>query len=66
MSNIPPSESIDTFAPVFPKGRRGTVFCVSVAFAIWLTGAMTAPNPAVPVAFKKSLRDNLPSFWVIL
>jgi hypothetical protein len=66
MSNIPPSESIDTFAPVFPKGRTGIVFIASVGLAIWLTGATTAPNPAVPVTFKKSLRDHFPLFCCIL
>jgi hypothetical protein len=57
---------MDTSTPVLPKGRVGTVAGVSAAVASLFTGVMSAPIPAVPVAFKKRRRDQWFSFILIV
>jgi hypothetical protein len=63
--NIPPSDKIETFTPVFPKGRVGTTDELPAVLAEPVMGAIMDAIPATPVVFKKFLRDNRVSFFDI-
>jgi hypothetical protein len=63
---MPPKDKIETFTPVFPKGRVSTTdpFLALPARPV-RGGAIMDPMPAAPAAFKKFLRDQRFSFFDI-
>jgi hypothetical protein len=70
MSNIPPSERVETFVPERPKGLRGTGALGMVILAeIWLgrqkeEPPTVTPNPKAAVLLKKSRRLSFPSLFL--
>jgi hypothetical protein len=70
--NTPPRERIETFTPVFPNGRVGTVTgeilfepLLSEAFTKGASVAIIDPAPMAPAAFKKVRRESFFSFFDI-
>jgi hypothetical protein len=50
---------METLIPVFPNGLTGISPDPSEALVGWQKGAITDPAPAMPAAFKNSLRERL-------
>jgi hypothetical protein len=59
VSKLPPKERMGTLIPEFPKGLSGISPALWEAFAGRQKGAITDPAPAIPAAFKNSLRARL-------
>jgi hypothetical protein len=58
ISNIPPKERMETFAPVLPNGRIGTVFGFWSDAVKLFKGVAAVIKPEALIAFRNVLRDQ--------